>query len=203
VSIVLAPGRARVEPDRATMLLTMTAGVALAEAVEAMTSLRVDIKWPNDLMVSGRKLGGILAEAVPSGRPGARRALNIVLGYGINIGPMAYPPGLADRAISLESELGRSIDRGAMCVETLVALARRYADLLSGRFDAILDAWRERAPTSRGARVAWNTPEGPRSGVTAGVDDHGALLVHAGSRVERIVAGEVVWIEPRTSNVCF
>jgi BirA family biotin operon repressor/biotin-[acetyl-CoA-carboxylase] ligase len=172
----------------------MTAGVALAEAVEAMTGLRIGIKWPNDLIVSGRKLGGILAEAVPLERSGAPQALNIVLGYGINVGPMAYPPGLADRAISLEGELGRGIDRGAMCVETLVAIARRYDDLLSGRFDAILDAWRARAPASRGARVAWSTLEGPRSGVTAGVDDHGALLVRAGSRVERIVAGEVTWI---------
>ena len=96
VSIVLTPGRARVDRDRATTLLPLAAGVALAEAVDLMTALRIDIKWPNDLLVARRKLGGILAEAVTA------RALNtvdaVVLGYGINVGPMAYPPELTDRA---------------------------------------------------------------------------------------------------------
>ena len=81
-----------------------------------------------------------------------------------------------------------------MCVETLASLARRYADLLDGRFDAILDAWRARAPGSRGARVTWQAPDGPRTGVTAGIDDRGALLVRVGDRVERIVAGELEWL---------
>ena len=61
---------ARVDPGRATMLLTLTAGVALAEAVEAVSGLRPDVKWPNDLYVGRRKLGGILAEAVR--RPAVR-----------------------------------------------------------------------------------------------------------------------------------
>ena len=71
VSVVLMPARARVDPMRATTLLTLAAGVALAEAVEAATGLRVDIKWPNDLLVGRRKLAGILAEA--SGRGDRRR----------------------------------------------------------------------------------------------------------------------------------
>src|SRR5438034_6569457 len=104
------------EGDRATTLLPMAAGVALAEAIDAMTALRVDIKWPNDLVVARRKLGGILAEAVsaplapaacerlePEAKltpTGAARALNsvdtVVVGYGINVGPMAYPPELSE-----------------------------------------------------------------------------------------------------------
>ena len=200
VSIVLSPGRARVDPERATTLLTLAVGVALGEAVEAATALRVDIKWPNDLLVLRRKLAGILAEAVPStpasdggGEP-TRRVSHVVLGYGINVGPMAYPPELRDRATSLETELGRPIDRVAVCVETLASVGRRYADLLEGRFDAILDAWRARAPGSRGARVEWQSASGPQRGVTAGIDDRGALLVRAGDRIERLVAGEVTWL---------
>ena len=73
-------------------------------------------------------------------------------------------------------------------------MAARYDDLLDGRFDAILDAWHARASGSRGARVQWETPEGSQSGTTAGVDDRGALLVRVGARVERLVAGEVVWM---------
>jgi len=214
VSIVLTPARARVEGDRATTLLPLAAGVALAEAIDRMTALRVDIKWPNDLLVARRKLGGILAEAVsaplapaaceklePEAKltpTGAARELNtvdtVVVGYGINVGPMAYPPELSDRATSLALELKRPVGRAQLWVETLAAMSRRYEDLLEGRFDAILDAWRERAPASRGACVTWNTPEGLQAGVTEGIDSRGALLVRVGDCTERIVAGEINWL---------
>ena len=114
---------------------------------------------------------------------------------GINVGRMAYPPELVDRATALEVELGRTVDRAMLLAETLAALARRYDDLLAGRFDAILDGWGARAPGSRGAGVSWESPAGPRSGVTAGVDDRGALLVQVGDSIERIVAGELTWLE--------
>ena len=199
VSIVLKPSRARTDPERATGLLTLAAGVGLAEAIEEVTGLRAEIKWPNDVLVARRKLAGILAEGVggdQSGRfaDGARGGMMVVLGYGINVGLMSPPPDLADRVTSLESELGRPIDRAALCAETLAAISRCYQDLLSGRFDAILDRWRERAPTSRGARVMWNTSPVPQTGITAGIDDRGALLVRIGDRVERIVAGELAWL---------
>ena len=189
VSVVLTPGRAGVDPARATSLLTLAAGVAMAEAVEAATGLSVDLKWPNDLYVGRRKLAGILAEG-----PAAGSVVEfIILGYGINVGPAAYPPELADRATSLESELGRSIDRHQLFAETLAALSRRYEDLLGGTFDAILDAWRRRAPSAVGARVQWTTSSGRQSGITDGIDEEGALLVRAGDRIERIVAGELAW----------
>ena len=187
VSVVLQPKTARVDSAQATGLLTLAAGVALAEAIEAAAGLRAEIKWPNDLVVGSRKLAGILAET-------ARHDLiTIVLGYGINVRPTRYPSELGDRPTSLESELGRAVDRSALCVETLAALSRRYRDLLSGKFDAILDSWRGRAPTSRGARVTWSTPAGPLSGVTEGIDERGALLVRTGQGIERIVGGEVIW----------
>jgi biotin-(acetyl-CoA carboxylase) ligase len=75
-------------------------------------------------------------------------------------------------------------------------LSRRYADLLEGRFDAILDSWRALAPAATGARVTWSTPATPagtESGITAGIDDRGALLVRNSKGIERIVAGEITW----------
>jgi BirA family transcriptional regulator, biotin operon repressor / biotin---[acetyl-CoA-carboxylase] ligase len=196
VSVVLTPNRARVDPGRATTLLTISAGVALAEAIEGATGLRVEIKWPNDLIVAGRKLAGILAEASGPENHGSSIAIpaSVVLGYGINVGPMVFPPELTNRAGTLESELGRPVDRPVLCAESLAALYRRYVDLLDGRFDAILDAWRARAPSSRGATVSWSTSGGPATGVTVGIDDRGALLVQSGRRVERIVAGELTWL---------
>jgi BirA family biotin operon repressor/biotin-[acetyl-CoA-carboxylase] ligase len=186
VSVIVTPGRGSPDPERATTLLTLATGVALAEGVERATGLAPAIKWPNDLLVGRRKLAGILAEGFGEA---------VVLGYGINVGPMAYPPELRDRATSLETELGRAIDRSLVAVETLAALAARYADLVAGCFDAILDAWRRRAPSHRGARVVWDTPAGPQSGVTEGIDERGGLLIRVSAdRVERIVAGEVRWI---------
>jgi len=185
VSVVLAPSAARVDPPRATLLTTLAAGVALADGIEAATGLRVDVKWPNDLHVSRRKLAGILAEGA-----GER----VVLGYGINVAAASLPPELRDRATSLEAELGRPVDRAIVLVETLTALAQRYEDLLAGRFDAILDAWRARAPMAMGARVSWASSGETMTCITAGIDDRGALLVRAGDRIERIIAGEVTWL---------
>lgn len=198
VSVVLAPGRARIEPERAATLVPLAAGAALAEAIEAATALRVDIKWPNDLTVSRRKLGGILAEGAPGPREDLGASIGtvhtVVLGYGIDVGPITFPPELGDRATSIEGELGQMIDRAVLCVETLAWLAKRYEDLLAARFDAILDAWRARAPQSRGARVSWQTFDGLRTGITDGIDERGALLVRVGDRIERVVAGEITWL---------
>jgi BirA family transcriptional regulator, biotin operon repressor / biotin---[acetyl-CoA-carboxylase] ligase len=185
VSVVLAPATARVDPVRATMLLTLAAGVAIAEGVEAATSLAADLKWPNDLLVGGRKLAGILAEG---------HGEVVVLGYGINVLETAFPPELADRATSLESALGRIVARDVVLDETLAALSLRYDDLVAGRFDAILDAWRRRSPAAAGARVEWSTTRGTLAGVTAGIDDRGALRVRVGDRIERIVSGELLWL---------
>src|SRR5262249_7424190 len=104
VSIVLDPSRAA-DRERSLSLLTLGAGVALAEAVQRATGLVPDIKWPNDLLIGRRKLAGILAESASA--PGSRTLT--VLGYGINVAPAAYPPDLRDRATSLETELGRTV----------------------------------------------------------------------------------------------
>jgi BirA family transcriptional regulator, biotin operon repressor / biotin---[acetyl-CoA-carboxylase] ligase len=191
VSVVLMPGRARIDARRATSLVTIMAGVALAEGIGEATGLEVALKWPNDLFVARRKLGGILAES--SGTAGSIDAVTV--GYGINVSATAFPRELSDRATSIESELGRDVDRSHVLAETLTALAQRYDDLLAGQFDAILDRWRAKAPASRGALVSWTTAEGVVSGRTAGIDPDGALLVRRDDAIERIVAGEVNWID--------
>jgi BirA family biotin operon repressor/biotin-[acetyl-CoA-carboxylase] ligase len=187
VSVVLAPEKS-VDARRALSLVTIGAGVALAEGLKAATGLGVSLKWPNDLYVHRRKLGGILAEAAGDDRQ------RVVLGFGVNLLADALTPELRDRATSLDIELGRVVDRGDVLAGCLAALSRRYDDLLRGRFDAILDAWRRLAPMASGAQVTWSTPSGPRAGTTAGIDSHGALLVSGDGGVERLVAGEVVWL---------
>jgi len=185
VSAVFRPGA-----QAATPLFTLVAGVALADALRESTRLPVLIKWPNDLVVGRRKLGGILAEG--SARQGALR--HVIVGFGINLRPAALPPEIADRATSVETELGRPVDRGQVLVAALAALAAGYDDLRASRFDAILNRWRALAPGSVGVPVEWGEPAGVRRGTTIGVDDDGALLVRAGDGIERIIAGEVRWL---------
>ncbi len=179
----------------AAPLLTLAGGVAVADGVRAATGLPVQIKWPNDNVVESgrpprrRKLAGILAE----GSSGADGLHHVILGFGINVRTAAYPPALADSATSIETELGRDPDSGAILAETLAALAGRVAELASGRPGPLLTRWRALAPSAHGTSVAWDTPGGPRHGTAAGLADDGALLVQVGDRVERIISGEVRW----------
>src|SRR5262245_45325657 len=110
VSVLLAPRQAIQAPDRATALLTLAAGVALAEAVERVTGLTPAIKWPNDLLVGKRKLAGILAEGVPSPPP-VPGLQSVVLGYGLTVSPAADPMDFIDRMTSLASEPRRPSHR--------------------------------------------------------------------------------------------
>lgn len=177
--------------------LTLMTGVALADAIRGATGLPVALKWPNDLVVADaaaasrhRKLGGILAEA-SGAEPVAEQ---VILGFGINVARTSYPPELAARATSLETELGRAVDRAPVLVATLAALARWRDAVRAGRLAFLLDRWRALAVGTRGARVEVAAPDGPRVGTTEGIDDDGALLVRLGGRLERIVAGEVRWL---------
>ena len=179
-------------PDDANpvALLTLASGVAIAEAVHAVTGLPAQIKWPNDVLVGGRKLAGILAESAVQG--GALQF--VVVGFGVNLQPAAYPHELASRVTSIEAETTRPTDRALMLAEILAAMAERYADLRAGRFDAILSAWRQLASSLPGARVEWDSPAGVVRGRAEDIDRHGALLVRVGGKVERVVAGEVRWL---------
>jgi BirA family biotin operon repressor/biotin-[acetyl-CoA-carboxylase] ligase len=180
----------------AAPFLTLAGGVAVAEAIRSATGLPVEIKWPNDIVVSrgaggGRrpKLAGILAE----GSTGVDGLQFVVVGIGINVRPAALLPPVAERATSLEAELGRPVDPVHLLVELLAAFARAFAELSVGRHDAVLDRWRALAPSASGARVTFEAGHGRRDGVTSGIADDGALLVRTDRGTERIVAGEILW----------
>lgn len=183
----------------AASLLTLMAGVAVAEGVERATGLRAGLKWPNDLVIEApagrpwgarRKLAGILAEGATLGP----RLDYVILGIGINLRPSAFPSALAAQATSLEEELGRPADAATVLAQCLAGLARGWHDLVAGRRIEVLERWRERGAASFGRPVAWQGPGGALEGTTLGLDDDGALLVDRSGGVERIVAGEVTWL---------
>ncbi|MGH9218826.1 MAG: biotin--[acetyl-CoA-carboxylase] ligase, partial [Vicinamibacterales bacterium] len=165
-------------------LITLAAGVGVRDGISAATGLAADLKWPNDLLVNRRKLSGILAE----GHAVGTAAQAVVIGIGINLEPAAYPPEVSARATSLAGELGRAIDRDSVFAVILRALCDRLA-AIDGKPGDILQAWRAASPSAVGTRVEW---EGHR-GVTAGIDDSGALLVKTSTGVERIIAGDIHW----------
>jgi BirA family biotin operon repressor/biotin-[acetyl-CoA-carboxylase] ligase len=170
-------------------LLTLAAGVALADAVREATGLQTEIKWPNDLMCGRRKLAGILAEGSGQGTG----IEYVVLGFGVNLRPAAYPADVARRATSIEAELGRTVDRGLVFARALVNLASAREALRRGDVARLLDRWRRLSPSAIGAAVEWRSPHGPRHAVTAGLDADGALLVELGGATERVVSGEIIW----------
>ena len=165
-------------------LVTLAAGVGVRDGIQAATGLAAGLKWPNDLLVGKRKLAGILAEGLSIGTTGQA----VVIGVGVNVLRASYPPDVAARATSIEDELGRAVDRETVLAQVLVALERRL-DTLERDPDDILRAWRDASPTATGTRVEW----GGKHGVTAGLDEGGALLVRTPSGVERVIGGELRW----------
>jgi BirA family biotin operon repressor/biotin-[acetyl-CoA-carboxylase] ligase len=169
--------------------------VAVADGIRSATGLPVQIKWPNDVVVAGvlgqrrRKLAGVLAEA----STGVQGLQYVILGFGINLHRTSFPPELADRATSIETELGRAPDAGAVLAETLAAIAALAGPLSQGITAPLLDRWRALAPSSRGTLVEWDTPSGPMAGTAAGIAADGALLVRVGDRIERVISGELRW----------
>jgi BirA family transcriptional regulator, biotin operon repressor / biotin---[acetyl-CoA-carboxylase] ligase len=181
---------------RAAPFLTLAGGVAVADGIRAASGLPLEIKWPNDVVTAGtvgpsrrRKLAGVLAEASSS----ADGLQHVVLGIGINIRPSSYPPELADRASSIETELGRPVDGAVVFAEVLSALSAELEPLTGGETGGLLDRWRRLAPSATGSTVECDTPLGRIVGIASGIADDGALLVTVGNRVERVIAGEVLW----------
>lgn len=180
----------------AAPFLTLAGGVAVVDGVRAATGLPLEIKWPNDVVAAGsrgpaqrRKVAGVLAE----GSSTADGLQHVVLGMGINVSPAAYPHEVASRASSIETELGRPVDAGPIFAEVLAALSGLLTPLSRGDASGLLARWRALSPWTAGAAVECDTPSGRASGVAAGIADDGALLVRVSGRIERIIAGEVVW----------
>jgi BirA family biotin operon repressor/biotin-[acetyl-CoA-carboxylase] ligase len=201
VSVVLRPPRTWLTRAPGLVnLMTLTAGVAVAEGLRTASGIDAAIKWPNDIvvgrgrssaLVEWRKIAGILAEGAATGG----ELQHVVLGYGVNLLRVEYPPELAERATSIEQEIGRRVERTTVLVETLAVLSQGYAGLAEGRAEDVIARWRALSPSCEGAPVAWTGAAGRAVGVTAGIDSAGALLVRTGDgRTEAIRSGEVTWL---------
>jgi BirA family biotin operon repressor/biotin-[acetyl-CoA-carboxylase] ligase len=179
VSVLLRP---RLPADRLP-LLSLTAAVAVAEALERVAGLAPRLKWPNDVLVGGRKIAGILLESCLDGHPAAA---TIILGVGINVGQTAFPPDLVGRATSVRLERGAALDRETLLSGLLDALDRWRACLETAGFEPVRARWRALADTL-GRRVEVDGV----AGTAVDVDATGALVVRDGGHERRVVAGEL------------
>jgi BirA family biotin operon repressor/biotin-[acetyl-CoA-carboxylase] ligase len=162
--------------------LSLVAGLAVAEALDEAAGVAARIRWPNDVLIDGRKVSGILPDAV-SGADGG--VAYVLLGIGVNVNQDVFPADLAALATSLYLLTGQRRDVGDLLRPLMSALERRYGTWLDTGFASLRDDWRRRSSTV-GQRMA--APSGAE-GVAIDVDDDGALLVDAGhGRVARLVA---------------
>jgi len=174
--------------------LPLLAGLATSTALRERTGLDVVLKWPNDLLVEGRKLGGILAEA-----PGGA----VVVGIGVNVTTSAAElPGPEATSVALEDAGDGSADRVPLLLAILRELGPRYLDWSAdGGVAATLAAYRERCDTV-GREVRVSLPGGAYlRGVATGVDEVGRLVVcrDDGSEIS-VSAGDVVHVRPAASD---
>ncbi len=153
--------------------LTMIASISVAEAIENLTPLRVTIKWPNDILIAGKKAGGILTEIQASGD----RILYAIVGIGLNVNihiPNSPLAPLAPFATSLSDELGYEFPRFVLLQEILSRMEENYRALRGG--EDFRERWLSRL-YPLGQEVSVVTPAGLLEGVAMGVNEDGALLL--------------------------
>jgi len=176
----------------AAPILTLLAGVAAYEGVRSVTGLPVDIRWPNDLLVNGKKVCGILTEMQAE----LDRLHKVVLGIGINVNHREMPEELRPIATSLAVEGGQRYSRLQILVALLRELERYYHLLLKDGNAAILRRWAAASTYAEGKRVRIKTKAGDFSVTTAGLDSTGALKIRYDDGKEQMfVAGEITEIK--------
>jgi BirA family biotin operon repressor/biotin-[acetyl-CoA-carboxylase] ligase len=168
--------------------LSMAFALATSEAVGQVSNLRPMIKWPNDIYLSGKKLGGMLTEfsVIDNYTEYA------IIGLGLNVN---WSPGDEETLLyvstSLLAESGRHIERESLLAKLLRGFEEYYRDILSGRLEEIYKAWNKRSLLLN-RMVDIQTAEGRKSGKAIRIDQTGALIIRdAGGKEQRILNGDV------------
>ncbi|MFN7623241.1 MAG: biotin--[acetyl-CoA-carboxylase] ligase [Acidobacteriota bacterium] len=190
LSILLRPPRGRTDLP----LLSLTAAIAVAETFLAIGLEKIDLKWPNDLLCSERKICGILVETAGLNQGGSPR---VIVGIGVNLNQRAFPPPLDTTATSLLIESGAAMG------------AATFRDLLLERFSEWYDCWREEgreqiltrwtalSSYATGREVSVKLESESLTGITEGLNRDGALLVRTvDGDLRTIIAGEVSRLRP-------
>ena len=172
-SVILRPrGHARLG-----WLLPLAASLSVALALRRDVGVAAQTKWPNDVVVAGRKIAGVLVEGQVSGRKQSQAVVGI--GLNVNHRPEDFPPALRQRATSLRILTGRSADRAELLAAVLEELERVYVQAVRDEEPVLRDWLANCAHVDRLVSVA--TAEGPLTGRFVGVDGDGRLELRTGS----------------------
>ena len=182
-SILLRPD---LRPQETTQL-TVASATALRRAIKTVTGLAADIKWPNDLLIGGKKVVGILTEMSAE----VDRVRHVVLGIGVDVNQEEFPAELRKIATSLKAEAGTEISRAELATEILRELDFDYARICGGKFSAVADEW-EAGCATIGKNVSVQMVTRLVRGRAEALDDDGALLVRTEhGHLERVIGGDV------------
>lgn len=184
-SVILRPP---MSPVRAPQL-TFLSAVAVARAIEGVADLQPAIKWPNDILLNGRKVAGLLNEM--SAETDTIHCVVLGIGVNINMTREQFPEDLRQPATSLFLEKGVPVNRVEFTRSLLTSLDQLYDDYLCHGFPAIREEWLSRSNVlGRRVRVSFGSRE--TEGIVTGVDNDGALLLDSGGGTsERVLAGDV------------
>lgn len=172
-------------PLAKTQMITLMAGLATAKALLRVTGLEVRIKWPNDLLINGKKVAGILTEQDPSQK-------FIILGIGVNVNWAEIPAELQGMATSLYLEKGDKFSRAIISAELCAAIEEEYLRFLKGDFSAYLRTEWARLSLVDHKWVTIKIIDKEYTGLALGLDEDGALLVRdRDGNINRFLAGEV------------
>ena len=184
-SVILRPAM----PPSDALLFSLAVGLAIrAAVVEIAPQLRVDLKWPNDMLLGGKKFCGILTEMNAE----AARVRYLVVGVGINVNQAKFPAELREIATSLKIETGTEWSRLELCAALLKSLDREYRSFVedAGAREAILRRFEESSPSVRGRKVSIEE-NGGLTGLTEGLDERGFLRVRTAEGLRTVVSGTV------------
>lgn len=185
-SVILRPS---IRPYEAPQL-TFLSAVAAARAIGRTMALKPQIKWPNDLLIGGRKVAGLLNEMSAE-----TDAINfVILGLGVNLNMTAgqFPPDLRHPASSLLLETGRKVARMEFAAIMLEELDRLYSGFLSHGFAQVREEWQEHCNANGRELVVGDNGAEVARGMFGGIDGDGALLLRRpDGTIERILSGDV------------
>jgi BirA family transcriptional regulator, biotin operon repressor / biotin---[acetyl-CoA-carboxylase] ligase len=182
-SILLRP---KLRPQEATQL-TVASATALRRAIEGSTGLKPKIKWPNDILIGGKKVAGILTELSAE----LDRVKHIILGIGVDVNLTEFPQDLKKIATSLNIEAGKTISRAELAVNILRELDKDYARVCSGNFESVANEWEEHCDTI-GELVTIHVGDRKLQGRAEALDDAGALLLRTEhGTLEQVIGGDV------------
>jgi len=198
-SIILRPGLA---PEHLPKV-TLAAGLALCKVVEAEYSLSPQIKWPNDLLLDGRKFGGILTETEPVAGLDSSYSTLVIVGVGLNLSKPegGFPSDIKERATALSLHTSREISSEILLETCVAAVEKELQRLEKGEFPEILQEWMQR-DACKDKVLTWVTPQGKEvTGVSLGPDPDGSLRIkdQAGD-IHTVLSGDVTLVTKFSEN---